>query len=157
VALSRAENDVLLTAGWRLEAIALLALLITVVHAWTSLLVASLGVLGGYYGLQLAVDDRPIDAALPLVAAGLLLTAELAYWSLEEREPVEGDPGDGLRRLVFVGGLAVASFVLSALLLVLADVVQGGGLALDLAGTAAAAAVVLTVVLLARREARGGG
>jgi hypothetical protein len=157
VPLSRAENDALLTAGWRLEAIALLALLVTVVHGWPSLLVASLGVLGGFYGLQLAVDDRAIDAALPLVAVGLLLTAELAYWSLEEREKVEGDPGDGLRRLAFVAALAVAAFVLSAFLLVLADVVQGGGLALDLAGTAAAAAVVLTVVLLARREARGGG
>jgi hypothetical protein len=114
-------------------------------------------VLGGYYGLQLAVDDRAFDAALPFVAVGLLLTAELAWWSLEEREPVEGDPGDGLRRLGFAVGLATATFVLSTLLLVLVDAVQAGGLALDLVGTAAAAGVVLTVVLLARGQARSEG
>jgi hypothetical protein len=113
--------------------------------------------MGGYYGLQLAVDDRAFDAALPLVAVGLLLVAELTWWSLEEREPVDGDDGDGLRRLALVAGLATATFVLSTLLLVLVDVVQSGGLALDLVGTAAAAGVVLTVVLLARREARVGG
>jgi hypothetical protein len=112
-------------------------------------------VLGGYYGLQLAVDDRAFDVALPLVAVGFWVMAELAFWSLEEREPVAGDPGDGLRRLAFVAGLAVATFVLSTLLLVLVDVVQAGGLALDLVGTAAAAGVVLTVVLLARAQARG--
>jgi hypothetical protein len=113
-------------------------------------------VLGGYYGLQLAVDDRAFDAALPLVAVGLMLTAELAYWSLEEREPVEGDRGDELRRLVFVVGLGTATFVLSTLMLVLVDVVQAGGLALDLFGAAAAAGVVVTVVLLARRQVGGG-
>jgi hypothetical protein len=128
-----------------------------VVHGWTVFLVLSLGVLGGYYGLQLAVDDRAFDAALPLVAVGLWLTAELAYWSLEERDRVEGDPGDGLRRLAFVAGLTLATFVLSTLLLVLVDVVQAGGLALDLIGTSAAAGVVLTVVLLARSQARGAG
>jgi hypothetical protein len=113
--------------------------------------VTSLGVLGGYYGLQLAVDDAPFDLALPLVAVGLLLTAELSYWSLEEREPVEGDPGDDLRRLGFVASLAAATFVLSTLLLLLVDVVRAGGLALDLIGAAAAAGVVVAIVLMARR------
>ena len=149
--LWRTENDELLEAGWRLAAFALLALVIAVVHGWTPFLIVSLGVLGGYYGLQLAVADRAFDLALPLVAVGLLLTAELAYWSLEEREPVEGDPGDGLRRLAFVAALALATFVLSTLLLVLVDVVQGGGLALDLVGAAAAAGVVVAVLVLARR------
>ena len=39
------------------------------------------------YTAWLAVDSRPLDGASPLVAAGLVLSAELAYWSLAAAGP----------------------------------------------------------------------
>jgi hypothetical protein len=112
----------------------------------------SLVSLGGLYGLQLAVDDVALDSAAALVAAGLLVTAELAYWSLEERERVKTEPGEGVRRFAFVALFGLGALVVSALLLGLVDAVGTAGLAVDLVGTAAAAAALLAVVLAARRR-----
>jgi hypothetical protein len=152
--LSRAESDHVLQAGWRISALAVIALVVVLVLGWTAFLPLSLGTLGGYYGLQLAVDDAGLDLATPLVAVGLVVSAELAYWSLEETEPIERQPVDGLRRLVWVAAVALGTFVLASLLLALVDVARTGGLATDLLGAAAAAGAVLTIVLLARRETR---
>jgi hypothetical protein len=82
------------------------------------------------------------------------VTAELGYWSLEEREDVHVGPGEQLRRLAVVAGLGLAALVTSAALLALADAVDAGGLAVDLLGAAAAAAALLIVVLFARRGVR---
>ena len=119
---------------------------------WTGLVPVALGALGGWYGLQLAVDDAPLDLAAPLVAAALIVTAELAYWSLEERERVEGARGDAFRRLVYVAALAFGTFVVSGLLLMLVDGVRPGGLAIDLLGAAAAAAALVAIALAAVRR-----
>ena len=51
-----------------------------------SLVPAPFVLVGGLYAAQLAVDDVPLDVAAPAFAAGLLVGAELAYWSLDERE-----------------------------------------------------------------------
>ena len=75
---------------------------------------------GGLYAAQLAVDDVPLDVAAPAFAAGLLVGAELAYWSLDERERLKGEPGDDLRRLAYVAGLGVATLLVASVLLVLA-------------------------------------
>jgi ABC-type Na+ efflux pump permease subunit len=139
-----------LEAGWRIAAFALLALVVAIVLGWTALLPLSLGALGAFYGLQLAVDDAGLDLATPLVAVGLVLTAELAYWSLEERERVAGKPGESLRRLVYVAAVALGAFIVVAVLLALVDAVRTGGLAVDLLGAAAAAAALIAIVLAAR-------
>jgi hypothetical protein len=149
--LVRAQNEVALDVGWRLSAFALVALVVVLVHGWTAFLPVSLGALGGWYGLQLAADDVPLDVAAPLVAVGLVLTAELAYWSLDERERAEGDPGEGFRRLGYLAVLALGTFVVAAVLLILVDAVRTGGLALDLLGTAAAAGALIAIALAARR------
>ena len=107
--------------------------------------------LGGLYGTQLAVDDTPLDGAAALVAAGLLVTAELGYWSLEERGTVKSEPGEGLRRAAFISALALCAVVAAELLLVLVEGVRAGGLAVDLLGAVAAGAVLLLVVVIARR------
>jgi hypothetical protein len=119
------------------------------------LLSASLFLLGGLYAAQLTVDDAMLDGAAPLFAAGLLATAELGYWSLEEREPLTVDPGETLRRVGFVALLVLGALLVTGLLLAFVDVVRAGGLAIDLVG-AAAAALVLTVVIVAHRVGRGG-
>jgi len=133
-------------------AIAIVALVAALVLGWSSLVPAALLLLGGMYGAELAIDDAPLDAATPLVAAGLLVTAELGYWAIEEREPVRADPGEGLRRVAFVAVVGLGALLVASLLLALVDVVRAGGLAIDLIGAAAAAAALLAVVVFTRRR-----
>jgi hypothetical protein len=151
--LTRASDNVL-RFGLPISAVAVLVLLAALVLGWPRLLPASLVVLGAVYALYLSVDDVALDSLASLFAAGLLVTAELGYWSLEEREDVHVGPGEQLRRLAVVAGLGLAALVTSAALLALADAVDAGGLAVDLLGAAAAAAALLIVVLFARRGVR---
>jgi hypothetical protein len=151
--LARAEDDALVAIGLRVAVLALLALVASLALGWPALVPTSLVLLGGLYAAQLAVDDSTLDGAAPLFAAGLLTTAELGYWSLEEREPSTADPGEILRRVGFVALLVLGALLVAGLLLAFVDVVRAGGLALDLVG-AAAAALVLTVVIFAHRAGR---
>jgi hypothetical protein len=138
--------------GARAGAIALLLLVAGIVLSWVALVPIAVAAAGGLYAVELAIADTPLDVAAPAVAAGLFLSAELAYWSLDERERWSGDPGEGLRRVAFVALLAVGALLVSALLLVLADGVRAGGLALELLGAVAAVAVVATVLVVARGQ-----
>jgi hypothetical protein len=148
--LARADHDVLFEAGIRMAVVALLALVAALVLEWPSLIPVSLVLLGGLYGVQLAVDDASLDSGAALFAAGALVTAELAYWSLEERERVRVEPGEGFRRLAFTALLALGALAVAGLLLALVDRVGTAGLAVDLVGAAAAAAAILAIVLAAR-------
>jgi hypothetical protein len=120
------------------------------------LLPASLALLGGVYVAQLYADDAALDSVAPLFAAGLFVTAELAYWSLEERENVRAEPGEGLRRLAIVVFLGLLALLVTAALLALAELVQARGLAFDLLGAGAAAAALVAVALAARGRGRNG-
>jgi hypothetical protein len=142
--------------GARVALGALLALLSGLVLGWPWLVLLSSAALGGLYGAELALDDAPLDAAAALVAAGLLLTVELAYWSLEERDRVPGPPGDGLRRLAYVALVGLGALATTATLLALVDAVRAKGLAVDLLGAAAAAAVLVAVVAAAHGRVREG-
>jgi hypothetical protein len=134
----------------RVAAISLLALVAALVLGWTPLIPVSIVVVGGAYAAQLAIDDAALDASVPVVAAGLLVAAELAYWSLEERDRVQGDGGDRLRRVVFVAGLGLGALVVAAALLALVDAVRTTGLAVDVVGAAAAAVALFAIVIAAR-------
>ncbi len=134
----------------------MLSLVGGLVLGWAPLLPASLVTVGGLYGAQLAVDDAPLDAAGALVAAGLLVTAELGYWSLEERDEVRAEPGEDLRRVAFVSALALLGLLAAGLLLALVEGVRAGGLAVDLLGAVAAGAVLLLVVVIARGAGQRG-
>lgn len=140
----------------RIAAVALVALVAALVLGWSSLLPVSLVVLGGIYAVQLSVDDAALDGASPMFAAGLYVTAELGYWSLEERERVRAEPGEGLRRAGFVAALGLGALLVASVLLVVVDAFRAGGLAVDVLGAAAAAAALLAVVVLARRESAKG-
>lgn len=144
----------MLDIGVRLCAVALLALVAALVLAWPSLVPGALVLLGASYTTQLVVDDAPLDFQAPLFAAGLVVTAELAYWSLEEREDVRGEPGDALRRLGFVALVALGTLAVGAILLVVTDAMRAGGLAVDLLGAAAAAALLLLIVAVGRDASR---
>lgn len=136
--------------GVRIGAVAFLALVAAIVLGWTPLIPVSAALAGGLYGAELAISDAPLDIAAPGVAAALLLCAELAYWSGEERTRWLGDAGDGLRRAAVVAILGAGAFFVSAVLLVLVDAVRTRGLAVDLLGAIAAVTVLATVVVMAR-------
>lgn len=138
--------------GARVAAVAFLALVAALVLGWPSLVPVAVALAGGIYAFELGIDDAPLDVAAPAVAVGVLLAAELAYWSLDERERAAGDPGQGLRRAAFVALLGVGALLVAGVLLALVDDVRARGLALDLAGAVAAAAVLVTVLVTARRK-----
>ncbi|HET7743141.1 MAG TPA: hypothetical protein VFK76_00195 [Gaiellaceae bacterium] len=110
----------------------------------------ALALLGALYATQLRVDDAQLDGSAAVFAAGLVVTAELGYWSLEERVRIATERGESLRRVVYVALLGVGSALVAEVLLVLADAVHANGLGADLAGAAAAALVLVTIAVLAR-------
>jgi len=140
----------------RVAAVAFVALLAAIVQGWSWLVPAAIALAGGSYAVELAIDDAPLDVAVPIVAVGLLLAAELAYWSLDERRRVPGDPGQGLRRAALVALGAASALVVASGLLALVDEVRGRGIALDVVGAVAAVAVVVTVLATARGQSSSG-
>jgi hypothetical protein len=151
VALAGAD-DLAIVVGVRLVALAFLSMVAAVVLGWSPLVALSVGLVGAAYATHLALDDPALDGKAALLGAGLLLAAELGYWSLEEREHVSDGPGEAFRRLGLLIGLAFAALAAGAALLAFADIARTGGLAVDLVGAAAAASALLVVVLVARRS-----
>jgi hypothetical protein len=147
-------GDTVRTVGVRVAAVALVALVAALVRGWAFLLPLSVGLLGAVYAIHLRVDDVALDPRTPVLAAGLFATAELGYWSLEEREGIRADPGEGLRRLSVIAALAVAAVLVGAVLLALADFARVRGLVVDLLGAAAAAAVLAVLVATGRQAGR---
>jgi hypothetical protein len=143
-------------ADVRVAAVAFVALIAAIVQGWAWLVPASIALVGGSYAAELAIDDVPLDAAAPIVAIGLLLTAELAYWSLDERNRAPGDAGQALRRTALVALAAAGTLLLGGVLLALVDEVRARGLALDVVGVVAAV-FVIAIVLTSRagREKQG--
>jgi hypothetical protein len=112
--------------------------------------------LGGGYAAHLLLDDPPLDGRAALVAAGLALAAELAYWSIELRGEVTQHVGEQLRRFVAeivlcLGGLALAAVVLAA-----ADLGRPGGVAIEAVGVGAAAALAWLALAVFGRAQRSG-
>jgi len=128
-------------------------LVAAVVLGWSSLVAASLVLLGSAYAVHLALDDPTLDTRAPVVAAGLILAAELAYWSLEELQRVRTEAREHLRHLAVVAALGLGGLFVGAVLLAVADVARTRGLAVDLFGAGAAAAALLLLVLVGRRPA----
>jgi hypothetical protein len=147
-------GEVTLGVGVRLCAVALVALVAAIVLAWPSLVPGALVLVGAAYATKLALDDAQLDARAPFVGAGLIVVAELAYWSLEERERARSEPGEALRRAGLVAVLALGALTAAGVLLAVTDAVQARGLALDLLGAIAAAAVLLVIAVAARGARR---
>lgn len=153
--LSRGD-DAFQQVDVRVAAVAFVALVAAIVQGWSWLVPTAVALVGGAYAVELAIDDTPLDVAAPVVAVGLLLAAELAYWSLDERSHTVGDPGEGLRRAALVATGAAGALVVASGLLALVDEIRGRGLALDLVGAIAAVAVVVTVLAAARNQPSKG-
>jgi hypothetical protein len=106
--------------------------------------------LSGAYAAHLIVDDPALDARAVLMAAGLLLTAELGCWSIELRSELTREPGRHLRRLVAEIALCLGGLAVSALVLAAADLGRLGGIGIELAGAAAAVALAWLAAELLR-------
>ena len=136
----------------RVAAAGLVVLLAALVLGWSPLIPVAIVLVAGDYAAQLTIDDAGLDSAAPAIAGGLVVTAELAYWSLEERDGVRGEAGAGFRHAAFVAGLGVATILVASVLLAIVDAVRTRGLAVDLLGAVAAAAVLFAIVVAARRS-----
>ena len=110
----------------------------------------AVALLGGAYGCSLLVGPRGLDAWAPLEATALVLAAELAYWSLELRPWVEGEPGIVIRRAAIVGVTGAGTLAVGAAVLAAALAPVRGGVAWEAIGVAAAAAALALVVRLSR-------
>lgn len=106
---------------------------------------------GGAYGVSIADVGGPVDGAAALVAAGLLLCAELAAWSLDERPGIAAEPAVVRRRAVATALLAAGGLAAATAVVAVAAAPAGRGLAWTTAGAAAAVAAVGLAVALARR------
>lgn len=105
--------------------------------------------LGVAYAATLGGDE--LDGRVPLFAAGLLVTGELAYWSLRLRGGAPDEPGMGLRRLIGVLVSAAVALVAGTMLVAVAHVPLRGGLAVEAVGIAAAIGA-LTILLVSARQ-----
>jgi len=93
--------------------------------------------------------DR-IDAAAPLVGAGLLLYAELASWAREASPRVRDERPVLTTRAAVVAASTLAAVVVGALVLLAAALPAGGGLARLAIGVVATTLTLVLVVVVAR-------
>jgi hypothetical protein len=92
--------------------------------------------------------DRATPA--PIYGGALLLTAELAFWSLDERAPGRVEPGTGTTRLVGVLVVMATGVAASALVLLASE----ADVARSPAGTAAGVGAILACVAVLTALAR---
>ena len=148
-ALAAAGELRLLAAGLAASATAVLAAGLwrgrSIVVPWALL------ALGAAAATSFADGGDP--ARSPLFAAGLLAVGELSYWSLETRLSRPASGGVAARRAALLSGLVAGSIAIGAVLVSVARIDAGGGLALEGAGVAAAVALAAAVFALSRRAA----
>jgi hypothetical protein len=106
----------------------------------------ALVILGAIY----AVPDGDRAVPAPLYGSGLLLTAELAYWSLEERVVGRVLAGAVAPRLLGILAVSVAAIPAGALVLAAADADVSRSPAVTAAGAAAVVACIALLTALAR-------
>jgi hypothetical protein len=106
---------------------------------------------GGAYVGFLVLDHPGIDPAAPLIAVLLLLTGELAAWSLDERWAIDKNPRFLRRRAVAVGVLALAGLALATLAVALTAAPAAHGLPWTILGAIATVAAAGTAMTLVRR------
>ena len=119
---------------------------------WTLPVGWALVALGAEYAVFFAARGRELDELTPLYAAGFVLLAELAFWSLERRVAAWSDPWLLFRRLGYlIGTCALAAFV-AALVLVVAAAWQGSGSALEALGVVSAIGALALVAAFVHRS-----
>ena len=108
--------------------------------------------LGSAYTVSLVLHGSNVDGGAPLVAAGLLVCAELAAWSLDERDAVAAERAVVLGRATALTALVLAGLAVSGLVVAL-SLAPASGLVWTVLGAAASVLVVGLAVRLARGPA----
>ncbi len=131
-----------------LGAMGALMLLAVLVRRIDELLPASLALVGIAYAIEILARGSGVDDGAPLVGVALLLCAELATWSLDERWTIKAERAVVLARGTALAALALTGLGVGALVLALAAAPVGGGLVWTVLG---AAATVLVVAVATRK------
>lgn len=142
--VDRAE---LLAVGAPVPAILLLGLALR----WSGALTVAIVLAGAQQAVRLTLGDDVLDEWAPLLGGALLLTAELAWWSIEPRIPAWSQPRLALSRLIAVVLTCLLSAGVGAAMLVAAGSSLSGGVPLELAGIVAATGAVAVLAWVARR------
>ena len=132
----------------------LLWLAIGLVMRWNAALIAGILSLGAEQAVRLATGSGKVDPWMPVYAAGFLLAAELAWWSIEPRVPAWSELEVLGRRLLAIATCCVGGALLAALVVLAAGAPLHGGFALELVGVVAAVAAVAVVAAVARLPVR---
>lgn len=138
------------SAGLAGAAAALLLLALAVVAARAAPIPFALLFLGAIY----TIPDGERAIASPFYGAGLLVTAELAYWSLGERVRQRVLGSVAAPRLLAILAVSAVSIPASALVLVTADADVARSPAITAVGAAAAVACIALLTALARVRVR---
>jgi hypothetical protein len=142
-----ADRRVWLVAA--LGGLAVVSLTCALVMRWTTPLAWAIVLLGAEYGAWLAERGAEVDTRAPLYAAGLLLTAELAFDGLE-RSVVRSESEVVARRGIQLALLAVGAVAGGTIVLAAATIPVGGSVALTLVGVAAATVALALIARLAK-------
>ena len=119
---------------------------------WSGALTGTIVLLGAQQAVRLAIGDDVLDEWAPLVAGALLLTAELAWWSIEPRVPAWSQPHLALWRLTSALLMSLLGAGVGAAMLVAAGSSLSGGVPLELLGILAATGAVALLAHVARRS-----
>lgn len=125
-------------------------LLSVLVRGHDDLLGWALALGGVAYTIALVVHGTHVDEAAPLIGAELLVSGELATWSLDERRPIARAHGLLAARAGGVAVLALAGLAAAALVVSLAAAPVGNGLVWTLFGSAAAVLVIAVAARVGR-------
>jgi hypothetical protein len=117
----------------------------------TSALPWGLALLGAEYAaaIEIAGGGR-LDARAPVVAAALVLAAELSAWSTELRPEIPHERDVLVRRAARIGVVGAVAAAVAAAILAFAALPLDAGLAGEALGVAAAVALLALLARLAR-------
>ena len=149
VPLAQVDGPLRAALGW----LAALGLLLAAGAVWPlpSLLGPALVVLLAEHAVVLLGRGDRVDAAAPLVGAGVLLYAELACWAQEARPTVHDEPAVTRARVAVLAVSVAGALGLGALVLLAAGLPAGDGLTRLAVGVVAATLTVGLVAAVARR------
>lgn len=149
--LALAAEDDLLTRGSTIAAVTAVVLLAAgLAFRFAPAIPVAVSFLGAEYAGLLAIEADTLDARAPLVAAALLLAAELGYWSLELHGPVADEAGTYVRRIALLATSLLGVLALSAALMAVVDVLAASGPAVEVLGAAAAVGALALIALASR-------
>jgi hypothetical protein len=148
------------TGGGRLVAVAqggaaaaMVVLLVALVFRFQSVAPWSVGLLAGTY-LAGRTGHATVDGRAAVVGVLLLLSVELASWSMDVDRRIASERSLVLRRVGTLLGLCLVALLANFMLLATSAVSASSGAALATVGTAAAVAAVAIVVRLSFRGPR---